>query len=50
MKINLAYGKRGYNIDLSDEYHIDIIEPRWVESVNNPYLAVTSALKKPLRQ
>ena len=47
MIINLSYGKTGYNIDLSDEYHIDIIEPRWVDSVNNQDLAITRALKNP---
>lgn len=47
MIINLAYGKTGHNIDLSDEHHIDIIEPRWVDSVNNQDIAITKALKNP---
>jgi nickel-dependent lactate racemase len=47
MIINLAYGKTGYNIELSDEYHIDIIEPRWVDSVNDQSLAIKKALKDP---
>ena len=47
MIINLAYGKTGYSIELSDEYHIDIIEPLWVDSVDDQSLAITQALKKP---
>ena len=47
MIINLAYGKTGYNIELSDEYHIDVIEPQWVDSVKDQSLAITKALKDP---
>jgi lactate racemase len=47
MIFNLAYGKTGYNIKLSDKYHIDIIAPRWVDSVNDQGLAITKALKNP---
>jgi hypothetical protein len=34
MNVKLAYGKTGYLIELSETYDIDIIEPRWVESVS----------------
>ena len=27
MRLNLAYGKTGYSIELSDQYHVDVIEP-----------------------
>lgn len=47
MIINLAYGKTGHNIELSDEYHIDIIEPRWIDSIKDQSLAITRALKDP---
>ncbi len=47
MIINLAYGKTGYNIELSDKYHIDIIEPQWVDSVKDQSLAITRALNNP---
>ena len=47
MIINLAYGKTGYKIELSDEYNIDIIEPEWVDSVNDQSLAITNALQNP---
>jgi nickel-dependent lactate racemase len=47
MTINLAYGKKGYSIKVSDNYHIDIIEPKWIESVIDQSLAITEALKDP---
>jgi len=47
MIFNLAYGKTGYSIGLSDEYHIDIIEPSWVDSVDDQSLAITLALNNP---
>ena len=49
MKVNLAYGKTGYPIELSDSYDIDIIEPRWVESVIDQKLAITNALLNPYK-
>jgi lactate racemase len=47
MILNLAYGKTGYAVELADHYHIDIIEPRWIESVNDQRLAIVEALRKP---
>jgi nickel-dependent lactate racemase len=47
MIVNLAYGKTGYEIELSDNYHIDIIEPKWIEGVNDQSLAITEALRNP---
>ena len=47
MKVNLAYGKQGLQIELPDKYHIDIIEPKWNESICNQELAVTKALLNP---
>lgn len=47
MNVKLAYGKTGYPIELSDDYNIDIIEPRWVESVKDQKLAITKALINP---
>ena len=47
MILNLAYGKTGHAIELSDNYHIDIIEPCWVEGVNDQSLAIAEALKYP---
>jgi nickel-dependent lactate racemase len=47
MIFNLAYGKTGHTIELSDNYNIDIVEPRWVDSVPDQNLAITKALKNP---
>lgn len=47
MNVKLAYGKTGYPIELSDDYNIDIIKPRWVESVKDQKLAITKALINP---
>jgi len=49
MIIKLAYGKTGYEIELSDNYNIDIIEPRWVDSVNDQSSAITKALRIPYK-
>jgi nickel-dependent lactate racemase len=50
MNINLAYGKTGYEIELSDKYNTDIIEPRWVDSVNDQSSAITEALRNPYKK
>ena len=47
MVIKLAYGKTGHNIDLPDEYQVDMIKPHWVESVKDQSLAIQQALKNP---
>jgi lactate racemase len=49
MNVILAYGKTGYPIELSDSYDIDIIEPRWVESVKDQKFAITNALLDPYK-
>jgi lactate racemase len=47
MILNLAYGKTGHQVELSDEYDIDIIEPGWTESVKDQSIAITNALRSP---
>lgn len=47
MFINLAYGKKGYSVELSDKYNIDIIEPKWNDGVKDQSLAITEALRNP---
>jgi nickel-dependent lactate racemase len=47
MTIKLAYGKTGHIIELSDNYKLDIIEPRWVDCVIDQNLSVTEALNNP---
>ena len=47
MVINLTYGKTGYAIELSDHYQIDVVEPKWIESLTDQRLAITEALRNP---
>ena len=48
MKINLAYGKRGLEWNVPDGYHVDIIEPQWVEGLKDQTGAITEALRSPI--
>jgi len=48
MKINLAYGKRGLGWNIPDGYHVDIIEPQWVEGLKDQSGAITEALRSPI--
>ena len=47
MIFNLAYGKTGHGVHLSDEYNIDIIEPLWLEGIKDQSNAISDALKNP---
>ncbi len=47
MIFNLAYGKTGLRIELSDKYRVDTIEPEWVEGINDQELAIARALNDP---
>jgi nickel-dependent lactate racemase len=47
MILKLAYGKTGHIIELSDNYNVDIIEPRWVEGVKDQNLSISEALNNP---
>ena len=49
MKVKLAYGKRGLELNIPEGYHTDIIEPGWVEGIQDPVAAVSGALKSPIR-
>ena len=48
MKINLAYGKMGLEWNVPDGYHLDIIEPQWVEGLRDQMGAVRDALRSPI--
>jgi hypothetical protein len=48
MKINLAYGKNGLVVNLSDEWDVTVIEPTFVPQVPDPGAALTSALRNPI--
>lgn len=49
MILNLAYGKTGYSVELSDSYNVDIIEPHWIIGLNDQSLAITEAIRKPYK-
>ena len=49
MKVHLAYGKTGHTIGLSDKYHVDIIEPKWIDGTNDQRLAIREALRDPYK-
>jgi len=48
MKFNLPYGKTGLMVDLSDDLEIDIVEPRWINPVEEGASAIANALQKPI--
>jgi nickel-dependent lactate racemase len=49
MIFNLAYGKTGHIIELPDDFNVDLIEPRWIDSVYDQQLAISDALKNPYK-
>ncbi len=49
MKVKLAYGKRGLELNIPEGYHTDIIEPGWVEGIQDPVAAVRGALRSPIK-
>ncbi len=48
MKINLAYGRKGIQINLPDHLNVDVIEPRYVKGLPNQQDAVWEALTDPI--
>lgn len=48
MKIRLAYGKEGLNIELNSDYNIDIIEPVFVPGVPDAVEEIENALLNPI--
>jgi len=49
MEYKLAYRKEGLVLHLEDEYHIDVIEPKYSPPLNFPQEKIKESLKKPLR-
>ncbi len=47
MIINVAYGKKGYPIELPDDYNVDIIEPQMVAGLSDQGPAIVEALRNP---
>ncbi len=48
MNIGLAYGKKGLEWNIPDGYHVDVIEPQWVEGLKDQAGAITDALRSPI--
>jgi nickel-dependent lactate racemase len=48
MNIGLAYGKKGLEWNIPDGYHVDVIEPQWVEGLKDQAGAITNALRSPI--
>ncbi|UCG60137.1 MAG: nickel-dependent lactate racemase [Phycisphaerales bacterium] len=47
MRIRLAYGEQGLDVDLPDDLHVDVVEPRYAEGLADPAAAVEDALLAP---
>ena len=48
MQINLAYGKNGLQIELSDAANVTLIESRFVAGVDEPKVALRTGLQNPI--
>jgi len=48
MKIKLAYGKKGLDITLPDHLNVDVVEPRYRESLADQAAAIEDALLRPI--
>ena len=48
MRVELAYGKERLGVEIPDQVHTQVVEPRYVEGVQDPLKAVKDALKKPI--
>ena len=48
MKIRLAYGREGLEINLPDRLNIDVLEPRHTESLPDQAAAIKDALNSPI--
>ena len=48
MRIKLAYGKTGLNIDLPDDWNVTVVEPRFVPGLVDEPGAIRQALRHPI--
>jgi nickel-dependent lactate racemase len=48
MRMNLAYGKTGLDVDLPDDWDVTVIEPKYIPGLLEPRRAVIEALRSPL--
>lgn len=49
MNIELAYGKKGLVIQIPDHVQTEIIVPRYIEGLSNPYQTAKEALSNPIQ-
>ena len=49
MNIELAYGKKGLEIQIPDQVHIEVVESRYIKGMPQPYKAVREALDSPIQ-
>lgn len=48
MKIRLAYGKTGLEVNLRDRLNVEVVEPRYIPGISNPLAALRDALCNPI--
>jgi lactate racemase len=49
MKIRLAYGKNGLDVNLQDEWDVQVVEPTYLPGLQDPHRALLDALRRPAR-
>ena len=49
MNIELAYGKKGLAIQVPDHFQTEVVEPRFIEGLSNPYQISTDTLNNPIQ-
>src|SRR5512136_224085 len=48
MRVKLAYGKTGLEVELPDGYNVTLVEPRFVPGLPDPQAALRRALRAPI--
>ena len=48
MKVKIAYGKKGLEINIPDNIHVDVIEPLYENGIQRPEEKIKHALNKPI--
>ena len=48
MNIHLAYGKTGLELELKDDWNVQVVEPRYVPGLPDPQRTLLNALRNPI--
>jgi nickel-dependent lactate racemase len=48
MRVKLAFGKTGLDVELADELNVTVVEPKYVSALPDPPAALQQALKEPI--